>query len=73
LAGLWCTDRNEFAIADFDVFHAVSCTRPSISSFNRTLGGTLFMALISSGPASAEPLWFGSPGGYQRLFALQEV
>src|SRR5712691_6810312 len=49
---------------------AVPCNRPSISSFNCTLGGTLFMALISSGPASTEPLWFDSPRGYQRLFAF---
>ena len=28
--------------------------RPLISSFKRTLGGTLFMALISSGPATNE-------------------
>jgi integrase len=28
------------------------------------------MALISSGPAPTEPLWFVSPGGYQRLFAF---
>ncbi len=43
---------------------------PSISSFNRTLGGTLFMALISSGPATNGAHWFESPGGYQRLFAF---
>ena len=30
----------------------VPCSNPSISSFKRTLGGTLFMALISSGPAT---------------------
>src|SRR4029450_4403856 len=46
------------------------CNRPSISSFNRTLGGTLFMALISSGPATNGAHGFESPGGYQRLFAF---
>src|ERR1700674_3736166 len=44
--------------------------RSSTSSFSRTLGGTLFMALISSGPATNGAHWFCSPGGYQRLFAF---
>src|SRR5262249_40096028 len=44
--------------------------KPSISSLNRTPGGTLFMALISSGRARNGAAWFESPGGYQRLFVF---
>src|SRR6516225_9841604 len=46
------------------------CRSASTSSFMRMLGGTLFMALISSGSAPTEPPGLGSPGGYQRLFAF---
>ena len=44
--------------------------------FQQLLGhlrGTLFMALISSGPATNGAHWFESPGGYQRRLLLQEV
>src|SRR5438132_911736 len=48
----------------------VPSSNPSISSFRRTLGGTLFMALISYGPATNGAHGLVSPGGYQRLFAF---
>src|SRR5881628_2252347 len=46
------------------------CNNSVISSFSRSLGGTLFMALISSGSARNGASCVSSLGGYQRLFAF---
>src|SRR5213593_2508088 len=46
------------------------CNNSVISSFSRSLGGPLFIALISSGSARNGASCVSSLGGYQRLFAF---
>jgi len=48
-----------------------SMARKSSTDYSsRTVGGTLFMALTSSGPAAMEPLCLSHQEVYQRLFVL---